>query len=89
MIKTTFEPQALLEYMEIQRSDKKMLSKVNILLKDIARNPQGNGLGKPEMLKGDLSGYYSRRIDSKHRIVYRINDESCEIVQIGGHYDDT
>ncbi|RDU55756.1 Txe/YoeB family addiction module toxin [Helicobacter sp. MIT 01-3238] len=89
MIKTTFEPQALLEYMEIQRSDKKMLSKVNTLLKDIARNPQGNGLGKPEMLKGDLSGYYSRRIDSKHRIVYRINDTSCEIVQIGGHYDDT
>lgn len=89
MIKTTFEPQALLEYMEIQRSDKKMLSKVNTLLKDIARNPQGNGLGKPEMLKGDLSGYYSRRIDSKHRIVYRINGESCEIVQIGGHYDDT
>lgn len=89
MIKTTFEPQALLEYMEIQRSDKKMLSKVNTLLKDIARNPQGNGLGKPEMLKGDLGGYYSRRIDSKHRIVYRINDKSCEIVQIGGHYDDT
>lgn len=88
MIKTTFEPQALLEYMEIQRSDKKMLSKVNALLKDIARNPQGNGLGKPEMLKGDLSGYYSRRIDSKHRIIYRINGESCEIVQIGGHYDD-
>lgn len=75
--------------MEIQRSDKKMLSKVNTLLKDIARNPQDNGLGKPEILKGDLSGYYSRRIDSKHRIIYRINGESCEIVQIGGHYDDT
>lgn len=88
MTNTTFTPKALLEYMEIQRGDKRLLNKVNLLLKDIARNPQGNGLGKPEILKGNLSGYYSRRIDSKHRIVYRINDESCEIVQIGGHYDD-
>lgn len=88
MIKTTFLPSALLSYMEIQENDKKLLKKVNALLKDIARNPHGSGLGKPEVLKGDLSGYYSRRIDSKNRIVYRLNGEICEIIQIGGHYED-
>ncbi|CZE50523.1 addiction module antitoxin [Campylobacter geochelonis] len=54
-----------------KKEDKKTLSKINKLLKDIAREPFG-GLGKPEALKGNLSGFYSRRIDDKNRLVYKI-----------------
>lgn len=86
MLKITFAPSAFLEYMEYQKNNKN-LKKINTLLKDIARNGDA-GLGKVEKLTGDLSGYYSRRIDSKNRIIYRFNDEVCEIVQIGGHYSD-
>ena len=86
MLKITFAPSAFLEYMEYQKNNKN-LKKINTLLKDIARNGDA-GLGKVEKLTGDLSGYYSRRIDSKNRIIYRFNDEVCEIVQIGGYYSD-
>ena len=86
MLKITFAPSAFLEYMEYQKNNKN-LKKINTLLKDIARNGDA-GLGKVEKLTGDLSGYYSRRIDSKNRIIYRFNDEVCGIVQIGGHYSD-
>lgn len=86
MYKITFQANAFLEYLAFE-NDKKMFAKINTLLKDIARNPK-SGLGKPEKLKGDLSGCYSRRIDSKHRIIYRIKEDSCEIVQVGGHYED-
>lgn len=86
MLKVTFQPKALLEYINLQQ-DRKMMNKINALLKDIARHPQ-SGLGKPESLRGDLSGHYSRRIDEKNRIIYRFDDEKCEIVQVGLHYDD-
>ena len=86
MLKITFAPSAFLEYMEYQKNNKN-LKKINTLLKDIARNGDA-GLGNVEKLTGYLSGYYSRRIDSKNRIIYRFNDEVCEIVQIGGHYSD-
>ena len=86
MLKITFALSFFLEYMEYQKNNKN-LKKINTLLKDIARNGDA-GLGKVEKLTGDLSGYYSRRIDSKNRIIYRFNDEVCEIVQIGGHYSD-
>lgn len=86
MYNLSFTPIAWEQYIGFQ-NDKRMSAKINALLKDIARNPF-DGLGKIERLKGNFSGHYSRRIDSKHRIVYRINDKSCEIVQIGGHYDD-
>lgn len=70
-------------------NDKKLLKKFNALIKDIERN--GNsGIGKPEPLKGDLSGYWSRHIDDYNRVVYRIveDDEKkyIEIVQCGTHY---
>ena len=70
-------------------NDKRTLKKINSLLKDIERN--GNtGLGKPEPLKYDLTGYWSRRISDKDRLVYRIDDETDTIYIIGckGHYDD-
>jgi toxin-antitoxin system, toxin component, Txe/YoeB family len=60
---------------------------VNLLIKDIERNPF-DGLGKPEPLKENLSGFWSRRIDEKNRLVYRIVGENCQIAQCRGHYTD-
>ena len=71
------------------KNDKKFLKKLNTLLKDIDRNGY-KGIGKPEPLTGDLSGYWSRRIDDCNRIVYRIVVENgkshVEILQCGTHY---
>lgn len=69
------------------RQDKKTLKRIIMLLKDIERN--GNeGIGKPERLSGDLSAYWSRRIDDCNRIVYRIDGDTLRIVQCGSHYRD-
>ena len=85
--KIIFTEMALEEYISWQSEDKKTLKRINILLQDIMRN--GNiGIGKPEKLKGDLSEYWSRRIDDKNRIVYRIIEESIEVVQCKTHYSD-
>jgi toxin YoeB len=67
--------------------DKKTLKRINRLITDIDRNGY-EGIGDPEPLKHDLQGYFSRRIDSKNRIVYRINNEAIEIAQCGSHYRD-
>ena len=67
--------------------DKKTLKRILALLKDIDRN--GNsGIGKPERLSGNLSAYWSRRIDDENRIVYRIDGDTVRIVQCGSHYRD-
>ena len=85
--KIIFTQMALEEYISWQSEDKKTLKRINLLLQDIMRN--GNiGIGKPERLKGDLSDYWSRRIDDKNRIVYRIIEESIEVVQCKTHYSD-
>lgn len=85
--KIIFTQMALEEYISWQNEDKKTLKRINSLLQDIMRN--GNiGIGKPERLKGDLSEYWSRRIDDKNRIVYRIIEESIEVVQCKTHYSD-
>ena len=68
-------------------NDKKTLKKILNLLKDIDRNGH-TGIGKPEPLKGDLSGYWSRRIDDYNRIVYKIENSNIKIVQCGSHYKD-
>lgn len=68
-------------------NDKKTLKKILQLLKDIDRNGYV-GLGKPEPLKGNLSGYWSRRIDDCNRIVYKIEDGVVKIIQCGSHYRD-
>lgn len=65
----------------------KNAEKINQLLKDIERNAYV-GIGKPEPLKENLSGFWSRRIDDTHRLVYRISDDVIEIVSCKGHYDD-
>jgi toxin YoeB len=75
------------EYIEWQLEDKKTLRRINMLLKDIDRNPF-SGLGKPEPLKGNKRGYWSRRIDEANRIVYKVEGDQLFIVQCGRHYDD-
>lgn len=82
-----FSESAWEDYLYWQMQDKKTLKRINSLLQDIARNGY-SGLGKPEPLRGDLSGYWSRRIDDVHRLVYRISEESVLIIQCKGHYDD-
>jgi len=69
------------------QTDKKTLKRLLKLLKDIERNGY-DGIGKPERLTGDLSDYWSRRIDSSNRIVYRIDGNTIKIVQCGFHYRD-
>lgn len=83
----TFTQRAFDEYLYWQLQDKTMLKKINKLLKDIDRN-HFEGIGKPEPLKGDLSGYWSRRIDDTHRLVYRIENGHVEVYQCKWHYED-
>ena len=87
MSKITFSEQAFEEYLYWQVQDRKILKRINALLKDISRDPF-SGLGKPEGLKENLSGFWSRRIDDTHRLVYRIADGQIEIYQCKGHYED-
>lgn len=75
------------EYLNWQSNAKK-LKKVNDLIKDIARNGMSKGIGKPELLTGEFSGFASRRIDHKNRIVYKIESGQLQIVQCGSHYKD-
>ena len=84
-MKILFSERAWEDYLYWQQTDKKMLNRVNNLIKDIQRNPY-NGIGKPEALKHGLSGYWSRRIDDEHRILYKIEDDTLLLVQIRYHY---
>lgn len=83
----SFFPDAWDEYLYWQTQDKKTLKRINSLLKDIMRSPF-DGIGKPEPLIGDLSGYWSRRIDDNNRLVYQVNDNSITIAQCRSHYGD-
>lgn len=74
------------DYLDWQMQDKKTLRRINLLIKDAERNPY-TGLGKPEPLRGDLSGFWSRRIDEKNRLVYRVSSDFLEIASCKGHYD--
>jgi len=82
-----WQDEAWEDYLYWQTQDKKTLKKINKLIMDIERNGY-NGIGKPEPLKEDLSGFWSVRIDEKNRIVFRIKDGSLEIWQCGTHYRD-
>jgi len=75
------------EYLNWQTEDKKTLKRINKLIKDIERNGY-DGIGKPEPLTGDLSGFWSVEIDKKNRLVFRIEDGKLEIAQCGSHYRD-
>lgn len=87
MSKLSFSENAWQEYLYWQAQDKKTIKRINQLLQDIHRNGY-TGIGKPEPLKGDLSGFWSRRIDDTNRLVYRLSDDLIEIIQCKGHYND-
>jgi toxin YoeB len=82
----TFSARAWLQYLEWQETDRKILKKLNVLIKECQRTPF-TGMGKPEPLKGELSGAWSRRIDQEHRLVYRVTQSGLEIIQCRYHYD--
>ncbi|MBD3748073.1 MAG: Txe/YoeB family addiction module toxin [Sphingobacteriales bacterium] len=74
------------DYLYWQKTDKKLLSKINDLLKDISRTPF-SGIGKPEPLKHKYKGYWSRRINDEHRLIYKIQDDEIIIAKCRFHYD--
>lgn len=87
MSKITFAENAWEDYLYWQIQDKKILKKINMLLKEIQRTPF-EGSGKPEPLRGELSGSWSRRITEKDRLVYEISDDIILVKQCKGHYSD-
>jgi toxin YoeB len=84
-MKLIFSEHAWEDYLSWQRTDRKTLARINKLIKEIQRTPF-EGTGKPEALKHGLSGYWSRRINDEHRIVYKIDSNSLLIAQLRYHY---
>jgi toxin YoeB len=84
---TFYDDSSFEEFTAWAVEDRKIFKKINDLIKDIKRNPK-SGIGKPEQLKHDLSGYWSRHIDSKHRLVYQMAENNDEIIIISckNHY---
>lgn len=87
MIKT-WAPEAWEDYVWWQAQDRRTLKRINALIQDIERGDPFGGIGKPEPLRGDLSGFWSRRIDETNRIVYRIVNDGMEIASCRSHYGD-
>jgi toxin YoeB len=75
------------DYVDWQDQDEQTLQRINGLIQDIEREPFA-GIGQPEPHKGDLAGFWSRRIDNSNRLVYRVRDGKLEIISCKGHYDD-
>jgi len=84
-MKLTFAPKAWDSYLHWQTTDKAIVKRINTLIKDIQRNPF-EGIGKPEPLKHALSGFWSRRINDEHRIVYKVTEDNILIAQLRYHY---
>jgi len=85
-MKIVFSKNSWEDYLSWQKEDRKILNKINRLIKDIQRNPF-HGIGNPEALKYDLSGYWSRRLDREHRLVYQVIDQEILIYACKFHYD--
>ena len=85
-MKYTFVDESWEDYLYWQKTDKSKLKKINELIKDISRNPF-DGLGKPEALKHKYAGFWSRRIDHEHRLIYRVVEDEIQIVKCRFHYD--
>ncbi|MBF6413274.1 Txe/YoeB family addiction module toxin [Nocardia cyriacigeorgica] len=85
--KLTFTDTGWTDYLHWQSADRAMLKKLNRLIDEIRRNGNAEGTGKPESLRQNLSGWWSRRIDHEHRIVYRADDDSVIVIACRGHYD--
>ncbi len=84
-MRLVFSEHAWEDYLYWQKTDRKSLARINTLIRDIQRAPF-EGIGKPEPLKHALSGYWSRRIDDTHRIVYKVEDDDLRIAQLRYHY---
>ena len=84
-MKICFTPESWRDYLFWQQSDQKILKRINELLKAIQRDPY-NGIGKPEALKYELSGCYSRRINHEHRLVYLIDEDAIVVISCRYHY---
>jgi toxin YoeB len=84
-MKLIFTEKSWDDYLYWQKSDKQIAKKINQLIKDIKRDPF-NGIGKPEPLKHELSGFWSRRITNEHRLVYEVSENSIGIVSCRFHY---
>jgi len=84
-MKLIFSERAWEEYLYWQKHDRKILERINQLLREIQRDPF-SGIGKPEPLKHAFSGYWSRRITDEHRIVYKLHDDAVLIAQLRYHY---
>ena len=85
MPQITFEQDAFNEFIEWEAKDHKKFNKITRLISEIARTPF-TGTGKPEPLKGNMSKYWSRRIDDEHRLVYQFFDNSISIISMKYHY---
>lgn len=86
MMELVFQTVAWEQYQYWQVADKKILIRINDLIKDTLRSPF-TGIGKPEPLKGNYSGCWSRRINDEHRLVYALRDKRLHILQCRFHYD--
>lgn len=84
-MKLIFSENAWEDYLYWQNTDKQILKRINELIKDIQKNKY-KGIGKPEPLKHNLSGYWSRRINNKHRLIYKIEEDKIMIAQLRYHY---
>lgn len=84
-MKLVFAEAAWEDYLHWQQHDRRMLERVNRLIRDIQRDPF-TGIGKPEPLKHALAGWWSRRLSDEHRIVYRVEGDALWIAQLGYHY---
>ncbi|MEN8155499.1 MAG: Txe/YoeB family addiction module toxin [Bacteroidota bacterium] len=85
-MRIVFNEKSWTDYLFWQRTDKKMLKRINALLKEISRDPF-KGPGKPEPLKHNYNRYWSRRIDGEHRLIYQVNDDEIRIIKCRFHYD--
>ena len=83
-----FEGKTWLTYEQLREKDKKLHKALCKILKEMLRSDPSSGLGKPEPLKHNLSGLWSKRISQKDRLIYKFDNESIYIFAIGGHYDD-
>jgi toxin YoeB len=84
-VRLIFSEHAWEDYLYWQRTDRKILQRINTLIREIQRTPF-KGIGKPEPLKYGLSGYWSRRINDEHRIIYKVEADSLLIAQLRYHY---
>lgn len=84
-MKLRFSDEAWEDYLYWQKQDRKMVERINKLIKEVQRDPIA-GVGKPEPLKHALSGFWSRRITDEHRMVYRVTEDALEIAQLRFHY---